>query len=191
MDDRVENDPISADAAGLLWRRWQAGTKIAALPDALRPHTRQAGYAVQARLPVVGGRQVLGWKIAATSAAGQAHIAVGGPLAGRLLSGQVHDEGATLSLAGNGMRVVEPEFAFQFGTALPPRATSYEMAEVLAAVATLRPALELPDSRFADFVQAGEAQLIADNACAHLLVLGAAAPELWRRADLCLHKVRA
>ena len=52
MDDRVENDPISADAAGLLWRRWQAGTKIAALPDALRPHTRQAGYAVQARLPV-------------------------------------------------------------------------------------------------------------------------------------------
>ena len=35
------------------------------------------------------------------------------------------------------------------------------------------PAIEIPDSRFADFVSAGAAQLIADNACAHLFVLGA------------------
>ena len=178
-------------AARLLWRHWQAGTKLAELPAALRPRTRQAGYAVQASLPAASGREVLGWKIAATSAAGQAHIGVTGPLAGRLLAGQVHDEGATLSLAGDGMCVVEPEFAFRFGAALPPRATPYEMGEVLAAVATLHPALEVPDSRFADFVHAGEAQLIADDACAHLLVLGTAAPELWRSLDLRLHTVQA
>ena len=178
-------------AAGLLWRHWQAGSKLVALPAAVRPRTRQAGYAVQARIPAAGGRQVLGWKIAATSAAGQAHIGVMGPLAGRLLSGQVHGEGATLSLAGNGMCVVEPEFAFRFGDALPPRAAPYELPEVLAAVTTLHPALEVPDSRFADFVQAGEAQLIADSACAHQLVLGAAAPELWRVLDLRTHTVQA
>ncbi len=177
-------------AAGLLWRHWQAGSKLSQLPAALCPRTRQAGYAVQAALPAAGGREVLGWKIAATSAAGQAHINVSGPLAGRLLSGQVFDEGATLSLSGNHMCVVEPEFAFRFGSALPSRAAPYELPEVLAAVATLHPALEVPDSRFADFTQAGEAQLIADDACAHQFVLGAAAPALWRALDLQQHTVQ-
>ena len=180
-----------AAAARLLWGHWQAGSKLAELPPALRPRTRLEGYAVQAGLPAAGGREVVGWKIAATSAAGQAHIGVTGPLAGRLLAGQVHGDGATLSLAGNGMCVVEPEFAFRFGAALAPRGVPYERHEVLAAVATLHPALEVPDSRFADFVHAGEAQLIADDACAHLLVLGKAAPNLWRALDLRQHTVQA
>jgi 2-keto-4-pentenoate hydratase len=56
--------------------------------------------------------------------------------------------------------------------------------EVLEAVGTLHPAIEIPDSRFADFVSAGEAQLIADNACAHLFVLGQATGADWRGRDL-------
>jgi 2-keto-4-pentenoate hydratase len=178
-------------AARLLWNHWQAGTKIDALPTELRPTNRVQGYAVQALLPEIGGRQVVGWKIAATSAVGQAHIGVGGPLAGRLLSGQVDADGATQSLRGNGMRVAEPEFAFRFGVDLPPRHAAYTVDEVLAAVATLHPALEVPDSRFADFVHAGEAQLLADNACAHRFVLGAPAAEGWRALDLRTHRVSA
>ena len=60
------------------------------------------------------------------------------------------------------------------GSDLPPRAQPYTVQEVLDAVGTLHPAIEIPDSRFADFVSAGEAQIIADNACAHLFVLGRA-----------------
>jgi len=178
-------------AARLLWNHWQAGTKIDALPAALQPADRLEGHAVQGLLPEVGGRQVVGWKIAATSTVGQAHIGVGGPLAGRLLSGQVDADGATQSLRGNGMRVAEPEFAFCFGVDLPPRHAAYTADEVLAAVATLHPALEVPDSRFADFVHAGEAQLLADNACAHRFVLGATAPDGWRALDLRTHRVSA
>jgi 2-keto-4-pentenoate hydratase len=48
----------------------------------------------------------------------------------------------------------------------------------------LHPAIEIPDSRFGDFASAGEAQLIADNACAHLFVLGAATTANWRAMDL-------
>lgn len=70
------------DAARLLWTCRQSGTVIDALPAALRPHDTLAGYAIQAALPEVADRPVIGWKIAATSAAGQAHIQVGGPLAG-------------------------------------------------------------------------------------------------------------
>ena len=58
------------------------------------------------------------------------------------------------------------------------------MQQVLDAVDTLHPAIEIPDSRFSDFAGAGEAQLIADNACAHLFVLGPATASDWRSLDL-------
>jgi 2-keto-4-pentenoate hydratase len=70
------------------------------------------------------------------------------------------------------------------GRDLPPRSDPYDVAEVLAAVDTLHPAIEIPDSRFADFVNVGEAQLIADNACANLFVLGSPARNDWRARDL-------
>jgi 2-keto-4-pentenoate hydratase len=93
-------------------------------------------------------------------------------------------DGGTAPMAGNGMAVGEPEFAFRMGRSLPPRSIPYSVEDVLSAVDTLHPAIELPDSRFADFVMAGEAQLIADNACAHLFVLGAPATADWRAVDL-------
>ena len=89
------------------------------------------------------------------------------------------------------MRVVEGEFAFRMGCDLPPRATPYTRAEVSAAIATLHPAIEVPDSRFKPFEAAGAAQLIADNACTDYFVLGAAAPEAWRALDLAAHSVTA
>jgi len=87
-------------------------------------------------------------------------------------------------MAGNEMRVAEPEFAFRMRVDLPARATPYTVQQVLDAVDTLHPAIEIPDSRFADFVSAGAAQIIADNACAHLFVLGPAATADWRSMDL-------
>ena len=162
-----------------------------ALPEACRPQTAGQGYAAQAQLPGVAGRSVVGWKIAATSTNGQAHINVSGPLAGRLLSGQVFDSGATVPSAGNRMRVAEPEMAFVFARDLPARAQPYDPAEVMAAVASLHPSIEIPNSRFAEFTQAGEAQLLADNACAHQFILGPRAPEGWQALDLATHPVAA
>lgn len=179
------------DAALLLWTCREQSTAIDALPDALRPRDDRAGHAIQAALPGVAARPVVGWKVAATSAAGQAHIRVDGPLAGRILDNYVEPVGATLSLAGNRMRVVEPEFAFRMGAALPPRATPYTTDEVLAAVASLHPAFELPDSRFAQFALAGKPQLIADNACCGRFAFGPAAPATWRDGDLAAHPVHA
>ncbi|MEA2822613.1 MAG: hypothetical protein QOJ86_4617 [Bradyrhizobium sp.] len=169
-------------AAKTLHDHWQAGTKIGDLDPALRPRNRAEGYAIQAAMQRYGSP--FGWKIAATSEAGQKHINVAGPLAGRIFSERVIPDGGTASMAGNEMRVGEPEFAFRIGRSLPARPTSYSVDEVLGAVDTLHPAIELPDSRFADFVTAGEAQLIADNACAHLFVLGAPTAADWRAVDL-------
>ena len=178
-------------ASDLLWANWQDGGAIDDLPPGLSPGSRGEGYAVQALLEERSEKPLFGWKIAATSKAGQDHIAVTGPMAGRLLAESVFEDGATLDLAGNRMRVAEPEFAFRFARDLPPRQTPWSVDEVLDAVATLHPAIEIPDSRFADFITAGEAKLIADNACGHQFVLGAATNADWRAIDLAGHKVQA
>jgi 2-keto-4-pentenoate hydratase len=88
------------------------------------------------------------------------------------------------------MKVMELEFAFRMGRDLPPRSAPYTEAEVLDAVATLHPAIEIPDSRYEHFETVGLPQLVADNACAHRFVLGPAAPEGWRGLDLAAHRGR-
>jgi 2-keto-4-pentenoate hydratase len=105
-------------------------------------------------------------------------------MAGRILAETVISDGGTASMAGNEMRVAEPEFAFRMRVDLPARPTPYTVQQVLDAVDTLHPAIEIPDSRFADFVSAGAAQIIADNACAHLFVLGSPTSADWRSLDL-------
>jgi 2-keto-4-pentenoate hydratase len=179
----LDKDQIAA-ASRLLHRHWRAGTKLAALDPALRPRNRREAYAIQAEIERTSAEKLFGWKIAATSEAGQKHINVAGPMAGRILAETVIADGGTASMAGNEMAVAEPEFAFRMGRDLPPRVSPYSAADVLDAVATLHPAIELPDSRYADFVGAGEAQIIADNACAHLFVFGAPTDADWRAVDL-------
>jgi len=179
----LDKNQIAA-ASRTLNGHWRSGTKLATLDPSQRPQSRGEGYAIQAEIAHTSSHPLFGWKIAATSEAGQKHINVGGPMAGRILREMLIEDGGTASMAGNEMRVAEPEFAFRMRVDLPPRPAPYSVAEVLAAVDSLHPAIEIPDSRFGDFVSAGEAQLIADNACAHLFVLGRPADADWRALDL-------
>jgi 2-keto-4-pentenoate hydratase len=178
-------------ACDLLYRHWQDGTRLENLPPDLRPATRAEAYAVQGCIETYTDQPLYGWKIAATSAAGQKHIGVDGPLAGRLLAERVIADGGVCLLGSNLMKVAEVEFAFRMGRDLAPRPEPYTQAEVMDAVATLHPAIEIPDSRYEHFETVGLAQLVADNACAHRFVLGPAAPEGWRGLDLAAHPGRA
>jgi 2-keto-4-pentenoate hydratase len=183
----LDKNQIAA-ASRSLNDHWRAGTKFGGLEASQRPRDRAEGYAIQAEIERTSDKPLFGWKIAATSEAGQKHINVEGPMAGRILTETVLADGGVASMAGNEMRVGEPEFAFRMAKDLPPRARPYTVQEVLDAVATLHPAIEIPDSRFADFVSAGAAQIIADNACAHLFVLGPPTAANWRALDLVEEK---
>jgi 2-keto-4-pentenoate hydratase len=187
-------DPRAIGAAAtLLWRNWIASTRIPSLPADCRPLDRADGYAIQTELASLAGQRTVGWKIAATSLAGQAHIGVDGPLAGRLLDDRVITAAPTtsVSLADNAMRLAEAEFAFRLGRDLPKRDREYSIDEVMAAVDTIHPAIELPDSRYEDVARVGAPQLIADVACACWLIVGAPARVEWRRLDLPAHEVVA
>lgn len=137
----------------------------------------------------MSGQRVVGWKIAATSQAGQAHIRVDGPLAGRLLNERVLENGANISLSGNLMSVAEAEFAFRFSRDLERRSEPYSLEEVVSAVESLHPAIEVPDSRYEDYTAVGAPQLIADDACACWFILGSPATANWRESDLAQHQV--
>ena len=179
-----------AEACALIWQNWSAGTVIDDLPADMKPGTRAAGYAVQAHFERYSKTPRAGWKIAATSRAGQSHINVDGPLRGRLLSEKLVEDGAEVSIKTNRMRVAEPEFAFRFDKPVPAREQEYSTGEVLDLVGSLHLTLELPDSRFSDFTAVGGPTLIADNACARDLVVGAAVSADWRGMDLSAHRVR-
>lgn len=177
------------EAALILLDAWRSGGRINELPESCRPASRSDGYQVQAALMRQSGQPHIGWKIAATSAAGQSHIGVDGPLAGPLLEGRCFGEGKPVSMRDNLMGVVEAEFAFRLGRDLPARETPYTLDEVMQAVDAAYPAIEIPDSRFADFASVGTAQLVADCACASWFVLGEACPPAWRSTDLTRHAV--
>ena len=159
-------------AARWLARHWQGGQHLDELPASCRPATPDEARAVQALWPRVVEDRIAGWKIAATSKAGQEHIQVGGPIAGPIFWRHVHHDGALVSLAHNGMKVAECEIVFRIDRTLAPRPEPYARAEVMVAVGALMPGIEVPDSRFRHFERVGEAQLIADCACMNDMLVG-------------------
>jgi 2-keto-4-pentenoate hydratase len=179
------------EAAAILWTAWQRSARIPELPARCRPRNRAAGYAIQAEVARLSGQTVAGWKIAATSIAGQRHIRVKGPLAGRLLSGRLLSPGSVVPIAHNVMQVAEAEFAFRFGRPLPFRDGPFVIGDVMDGVESLHPAIEIPDSRYDDFARVGAPQLIADMACACWAMIGPAVPVEWRDRNLGDHVVRA
>ncbi|MEQ3554631.1 fumarylacetoacetate hydrolase family protein [Pseudonocardia nematodicida] len=173
-------DLVRADGtAGALWQAWTTGERLAELPELLRPRTLAEGFTAQSRLSERAGPSY-GWKLAATAAAGQAHIGVDAPLPGPLFERFRHAPGDVVPAHDLHMAVAEAEFAFRMGAAVGPGASAAELRDAVAAVHC---AVELPDSRFADFAVAGAPQLVADAACAGRFVLG---PEISGALDLDL-----
>jgi 2-keto-4-pentenoate hydratase len=187
---RISINQASIDkAADILWRKRLAQERLSALPADCKPSSLDEGYAVQEAMAALASQPVFGWKIAATSAAGQKHIGVTEPLAGRLFADFVLQDGAGLPAAPLQMLVVEAEFAFRMGRDLPQRAAVYDVDAVRAAVADLFLAIEIPDARFEPFDSIGPAQIAADDAFASWFVLGGKVED-WAALDLPNQPVR-
>ena len=159
----------------LLWEAWQRRRQIAALPDDCRPGTLADAYAVQDGLAESAGLAIAGYKIGATNAQVQARFGVDAPFSGRLFAD--HVGGSPLTVPANTVNfyAIEAEFDFVMGAALPPRAAPYTRDEVRAATASVHPAIEVPDSRYADWLSMKAEDLIGDNAIGCMLCLGPAA----------------
>ncbi len=176
-------------ASELIWKNYIKDSKIDNLPEQLKPKNRQEAYNIQGNYKKYTNFNLFGWKIAATSKNGQKHIGVRAPIAGRLFNESIFKNNSKVTIGNNKMAVAEPEFAFKIKKNIIPRAYSYSIEEIAEFVAELYPAIEIPNSRFNKFKTIGEELLIADNACAHQLVLGEACPDIWKKLDLSKYKV--
>jgi len=175
-------------AAEAMWRTRREERRIDHLPPELRPATLAEGYDIQDAMVAVAAQPVYGWKIAATSAAGQKHIGVTEPLAGRLFKDFVLPDGAHRPAKNMHMRVAEAEFAFKMAKTLPARGRAYAVDEVCDAVAGMYLAIEIPDARFQVFDTIGAPAIAADDAFADWFILGREVPD-WRKLDLPNHPV--
>lgn len=122
----------------LLHARRDPAHRLAGLPEHLTPPDMEAALAIQA--------------------AAAEHVAIGGWKVGKLTPTEyfcapmpahgIHASGANL---GHGLlRGIEAEVAFHIGHSLPPRDHAYSREEVIAAMVSAHPAIEVLESAFAD-----------------------------------------
>ena len=84
---------------------------------------------------------------------------------------------------------IETEFGFSFGCDLLPRSMGYSENEVLDAIGTVHAAIEIVDSRFADWKGVSAAPKLADNGGNAGIVIGPAYAD-WRNVDFTQNAVR-
>jgi 2-keto-4-pentenoate hydratase len=171
----------TAALAALLLAARRSGRPIETLPAALVPATAEEAYAVQERLASAQGA-IAGWKVGAPGPAALPNCA---PLHADVVApGPSRWPAARFRLRG-----VEAELAFRFGAALEPRGAAYSEEEVWDAVASLHPAIEVVESRFAAFPKLDALALLADHASNGAFTYGAAA-ENWRDIDFLRQPAR-
>ncbi|MBS1894029.1 MAG: fumarylacetoacetate hydrolase family protein [Actinobacteria bacterium] len=132
------------------------------------------------------GRAISGHKIGLTSKAMQEMLGVDVPDYGRIFTEELLDSGAEVAAAELIAPKVEPEIAFVLREGLVgPGVTA---AEVLAATDHVLPAIEVIDSRIADW-RIGLLDTVADNASCARVVLGTRQTALAPDIDLAAAQV--
>jgi 2-keto-4-pentenoate hydratase len=135
-----------------------------------------AAYRVQSiniERRIAAGAELIGHKVGLTNAAMQAQLGVDEPDFGRLLADMRVEPDGEVSLGGFIKARIEPEIAFLIGDDLIGPAVSRD--DVLSATQAVAPALEIIDSRIADW-RIRLVDTVADNASSARVVVGAGQP---------------
>ncbi|MGH2340646.1 2-keto-4-pentenoate hydratase [Segnochrobactraceae bacterium EtOH-i3] len=162
--------PTHEDLARRL-RDAYAGTPVPPMRDGLDPVDVAGAYAVQTintRFWEAQGRRIVGRKAGLTAVAVQKQLGVDQPDFGALFDDMAIADGGTLDPATVIQPKAEAEIAFVLGADLPDPETTPEM--VAAAVATVHAAIEIVDSRIADW-KITFADTVADNGSSAFFVL--------------------
>ena len=143
-------DPRTAADALLDARRTR--TPIAPFTDAAPALTAADGYAIQSAVVerlLAGGDRVVGYKLGLTSAPMQEMMGVDTPDYGPVLASFVHHDGAAVALDAFIAPRIEAEIVLVLRS--PLRGPGVTPRDVLAATAGASAALEIIDSRIADW----------------------------------------
>ena len=171
------------DAARLLFSARRDPTqRLHSLPEVMRPQTEEQAYLIQRAIMselAKNGDAIGGWKVGSPGPDGPVNCA---PLPA------VSIQDSPGSVSGSD-RLVEAEVAVRIGHDLPLRDAPYGREEVLAAIASAHPAIEVLQSRYVDAGAVDPLSALADGLSHFGLVVGAAIPD-WRALDLGGEQVR-
>ncbi|MFM6830328.1 MAG: 2-keto-4-pentenoate hydratase [Novosphingobium sp.] len=163
--------PPSHEDLALRLRGAYAGGAVLPLRDGLDPTDVTGAYAVQeinTRFWEAQGRRIVGRKAGLTAKAVQAQLGVDQPDFGVLFDDMRVADGGTLDPARCLQPKAEAEIAFVLAADLPSPDTTPE--QVAAAVASVHTAIEIVDSRIADW-KITFADTVADNGSSAFFVL--------------------
>lgn len=186
-DIAIGTDVVDQAALLLLAARMDPARRLAALPEALRPADAAQAYAIQRRVAARLG-PVGGWKVGAPGPSAP-------PICGPLPRSGFQASPAGLQGAATLMRGIEAEVCFQLGHDLPPRygpdqaLLPYSRDEVVAALATAHPAIEILHSRFLDPDQVDPLSNLADTQMHGGFVYGDGTAD-WRHIDFAAETVK-
>lgn len=153
-------------------RNAYTGGPIAPLRDGLQPTDAEAAYAIQSintSLWSTHGRRIVGRKVGLTAKAVQAQLGVDQPDFGVLFDDMAIDDGGNLSRS----KVLQPKAEAEVALVMAQDLSSSNASihDVIAATAYALPAIEIVDSRIADW-KITFADTVADNGSSAFYVLG-------------------
>jgi len=168
------------NAADLLMDARRTNRPIVDLPKEYRPMTLEEAYVVQDRMSwaydAIGG-----WKIGAPSPDAT-------PTFAPMPAAWISCSGCELRGVAHRYRGLEAEIAFHLGSDLPPRDKPYTLDEVVGAIASMHPAIEVLETALADPAQAWKLTATADLALHGGFVFGDAVPN-WHDIDFSTESV--
>lgn len=173
-----EKDLIQA--ADLLLDARRTNTPIADLPKELIPTTLEEAYFIQDRMSWAY-EDIGGWKIGAPTPEAEPSFA---PMPAAWMT----CSGCEMHGIMHRYRGVEAEIAFRMGTDLPPRETPYTLDEVVAAIESMHPAIEVLETALIDPAQATKLTSVADMSMHGGFVYGDAVPD-WKSIDFAKESV--
>jgi 2-keto-4-pentenoate hydratase len=148
-----------------------SGEKLASYPGPT-PKDMAEAFAIQSAVRTSIGWKHAGWKIGCTSTRAQIALQTDGPFPGPVYAERLFTSGAHIQTLATNSRTTEPEIAFTLARDLPKRDKEWTVAEVIAAVKSVHPSIEIVNPRlpkgFSDVVE----WYVADGGLNHALVLG-------------------
>jgi len=144
------------------------------------PSSMAEAFEIQSAVRTSIGWSHAGWKIGCTSERAQKALKTDGPFPGPLYRERLFSSGTHVKTLASNSRTTEPEIAFTMARNLPAREKAWSVDEVLDAVATVHPSIEIVNPRlpkgFNDVVE----WYVADGGLSHALVLGQGVKPLKR-----------
>jgi 2-keto-4-pentenoate hydratase len=168
------------DAADMLLDARRTCKPIVDLPKDLRPSTLEEAYFIQDRMSWAY-ENIGGWKIGAPTPEATPAFA---PMPAAWMS----CSGCELRGLTHRYRGLEAEIAFLMGKDLPPRETPYTREEVIAAIASCHPAIEVLETALVDPAQAWKLTTVADLSMHGGFVYGEPVPD-WQSIDFTKESV--